>query len=105
MLACKPRVLLESMTASSRRFPNLDSCQPPVPRIGTDRPRFSVLYADPPWPLKGGVSMPYPMMRTRDICALPVSGIAALDCLLFLWAIHSHLPDALDVINAQGLPF
>jgi len=32
-------------------------------------PPFSVLYADPPWRLKGGVKMPYPMMSTRDICA------------------------------------
>lgn len=45
-------------------------------------PPFSVLYADPPWRLKGGVKMPYPMMSTRDICALPVADIAAPDCLL-----------------------
>ena len=49
--------------------------------------------------------MPYPMMRIQDICALPVQGIAALDCALFLWAIHSHLPDALDVIRAWGFTY
>jgi len=61
---------------------------------------FSILYADPPWRLKGGVSMPYPVMRTPDICALPVESIAAPDSVLFLWAVHSHLPEALEVIRA-----
>ena len=49
--------------------------------------------------------MPYPMMRTRDICSLPVVNIAAPDCLLFLWAVPSHLPDALAVIRAWGFEY
>lgn len=49
--------------------------------------------------------MPYPMMRTRDICALPVETIAAADCILFLWAVHSHLPEALEVIQAWGFTY
>ncbi len=49
--------------------------------------------------------MPYPMMRTQDICALPVQYIAALDSILFLWAISSHLPDALAVIRAWGFNY
>jgi len=68
-------------------------------------PPFSVLYADPPWRLKGGVKMPYPMMSTRDICALPVADIVAPDCLLFLWAVPAHLPDALAVIRAWGFSY
>ena len=76
---------------------------PPTPISGL--PLFHVLYADPPWRLKGGVTMPYSMMRTRDICALPVQDIAASDSLLFLWAIHSHLPDALEVIRAWGFTY
>jgi N6-adenosine-specific RNA methylase IME4 len=68
-------------------------------------PPFSVLYADPPWRLKGGVQMPYPMMSTRDICAMPVADIVAPDCLLFLWAVPAHLPDALAVIRAWGFTY
>ena len=49
--------------------------------------------------------MPYPMMRTRDICALPVETIAASDSVLFLWAVHSHLPEALEVIRAWGFTY
>lgn len=49
--------------------------------------------------------MPYPMMRTPDICALPVQNIATVDSLLFLWAIHLHLLDALAVIRAWGFTY
>ncbi len=66
---------------------------------------FAVIYADPPWRLKGGVAMPYPMMATPDICALPIGSIAAPDCALLLWAVHSHLPDALAVIRAWGFAY
>lgn len=90
-------------TADTRRFWGM----PPIPHsfASTPPPQFSVLYADPPWLLKGGVSLPYPMMRTPDISALPVESIAAPDSILFLWAIHSHLPDALEVIRAWGFTY
>jgi len=75
--------------------------------VGTGAPRFHILYADPPWHLGGGTKgrPPYPLMNTRDICALPVSSIAASDCILFLWAVHSHLPDALAVVRAWGFSY
>ena len=77
----------------------------PTPPLPIAPPQFSVLYADPPWRLKGGARMPYPMMATRDICALPVKEIAAPDCLLFLWAVPAHLPDALAVVQAWGFRY
>ena len=48
---------------------------------------------------------PYPTIATKDICALPVGSIAAPDSLLFLWAVPSHLPDALTVIHAWGFTY
>ena len=45
------------------------------------------------------------MMATRDICALPVEHLAAPDCALLLWAVHSHLPDALAVVRAWGFSY
>ncbi len=68
---------------------------------------FQVLYADPPWRLSGSGkgSPPYPMMVTKDISALPVERPAAPDCALLLWAVHSHLPDALAVIRAWGFSY
>ena len=44
-------------------------------------------------------------MATGDICALPVESLAAPDCALLLWAVHSHLPDALAVIRAWGFTY
>ncbi len=37
-----------------------------------------------------------------DILTLPVQDIATQDCLLFLWAVHFHVLDALSVIRAWG---
>ncbi len=70
-------------------------------------PSFGVIYADPPWHLGGSGkgSPPYPLMKTSDICALPVESLAAPDCALLLWAVHSHLPDALAVIQAWGFAY
>ena len=45
------------------------------------------------------------MMQIPDICALQVGNIAAQDSILFLWAVHSHLPDALAVIHAWGFTY
>jgi len=78
-----------------------------APDFGVINPHFGVIYADPPWRLggsgKGGP--PYPLMATRDICALPVKNLAAPDCALLLWAVHSHLPDALAVVRAWGFSY
>ena len=68
--------------------------------------QFGILYADPPWRLGSGKgSPPYPCLSTKVICALPVESIAAQDCALFLWAVHSHLPNALAVIQAWGFTY
>ena len=41
-------------------------------------------------------------MTLDEICALPVSRIAADDCVLFLWATYPKLKEALRVIEAWG---
>lgn len=86
---------------ASRLSSSTSAAQNPV-----DRPRFNVLYADPPWRLGSGKGCPpYPTMTTKDICALPVECLAAPDCVLFLWAVYSHLPDALAVIRGWGFSY
>jgi N6-adenosine-specific RNA methylase IME4/ParB-like chromosome segregation protein Spo0J len=67
--------------------------------------RFGLLYADPPWQLghPDGPSAPeshYPTLPTMEIAALAVP--AAEDALLFLWAVSSLLPEALEVMTAWG---
>jgi N6-adenosine-specific RNA methylase IME4 len=71
---------------------------PPLP----DRP-FELIYADPPWPM-GYPDSPhapenhYPTMSMEAIKALDVP--AADNAVLFLWAVSSLLPEALEVMEA-----
>ena len=44
-------------------------------------------------------------MTLDEICALPVSRIAADDCVLFLWATYPKLKEALLVIEAWGFTY
>ena len=44
-------------------------------------------------------------MSIEDLCALPVSDIAAKDSALFMWATFPQLPDALRLIKAWGFSY
>lgn len=73
--------------------------------------KYNIIYADPPWDYGSG-SFPstsnknaYPLMKTRDICALPIKDIVHPDALLFLWTTMIHIPDALQVIEAWGFNY
>ena len=44
----------------------------------------------------------YPTMSIEEICALPVSELAAKDSTLFLWATFPQLNEAFRVIDAWG---
>ena len=76
--------------------------------------RYNIIYADPPWNFnfqkRKGLSEAakgrlYPTMYGEDIKKIPVAGIAADDCVLFLWIMNSELPLALDVIKAWGFTY
>jgi len=76
--------------------------------------KYQIIYADPPWAFnfqnRKGLSDAakgklYPTMKPRDIIALPVSGLADKDCVLFLWAINSEVPLALKCIEAWGFNY
>jgi N6-adenosine-specific RNA methylase IME4/ParB-like chromosome segregation protein Spo0J len=69
--------------------------------------RFSVIYADPPWPYHDAstdatrrVSGQYPTMSFADIAALPVSDIAASRSVLFMWSTSAVLEQSFRVLNA-----
>lgn len=69
--------------------------------------KYNVILCDPPWRYddasmhRGGALRHYPTMRTRDIARLNVQGIAARDCVLFLWVtdpfiargVHIHIAE------------
>jgi N6-adenosine-specific RNA methylase IME4 len=69
---------------------------------------FDLIYADPPWQL-GSPSSPnspeqhYPTLPTCEIAELAVPTADA--AVLFLWAVSSLLPDALEVISAWGFTY
>ena len=56
--------------------------------------RYPLILADPPWDYESLIPLRsrnhpselYATMTDAEICALPVSDIAADDCVLFLWA-------------------
>ncbi len=86
---------------------------PKFPPLPTQQ--YSVIYADPPWDYKGqlqhagtgsqdtgGALRHYSTVALDDLKALPVSDIAANDCLLFMWATNPHLDQAIDLGKAWG---
>lgn len=78
---------------------------PPLPQG-----KFRTIYADPPWPFddtatRGAAENHYPTMSIAEICALPVSDLAAGDAHLYLWTTNSHLHDAFHVVAAWGFEY
>lgn len=76
--------------------------------------RFHTIMADPPWRFqnRSGKIAPehkrltrYETMTTEDVCALPVSILAANPSHLYLWVPNALLPDGLAVMNAWGFDY
>lgn len=81
-----------------------------LPRAG----QYQAIYADPPWAYQAwsGSAVPsrvaeahYRTMPAADIAALPVSEIAAADCVLFLWVTWPTLPQAMALIKTWGFTY
>ena len=74
--------------------------------------KYKTIYADPPWMERGGGKIQrgadrhYPLMKTRDIMALPVRDLIHPEgCHLYLWTTNNVLPDALKVLEAWGFEY
>ena len=81
--------------------------------------RYNVIYADPPWKYgserpchqtsskhnRGGATKHYNSMSLDDICGLPITEIAADDCVLFMWATFPKLFDSNKVMEAWGFEY
>jgi N6-adenosine-specific RNA methylase IME4 len=68
---------------------------------------FRVIVVDPPWTYDvrandttHRANLPYPSMSLDEIAALPVKGMAAADCILWLWTTNAHMPDAFRILEA-----
>lgn len=73
--------------------------------------QYGTILADPPWlergggKIKRGADRHYPLMHTKDICALPVVDLALPDAHLYLWVTNNFLPDGLKVMAAWGFRY
>ena len=73
--------------------------------------KYQIIYADPPWnergggKIKRGADKHYPLMKTKDIIALPVEKIVAQNAHLYLWTTNNFLLDALIVMKAWGFDY
>lgn len=79
--------------------------KPPIPSRGP----YRVIVVDPPWPSEpnkpvpeGRAYFPYPTMSIEQICAVPVTSVAAEDCVLWLWVTNFHMRYAFQVLDAWG---
>jgi len=79
--------------------------------VGLPQGPFGAIVADPPWSFRtyGGADLapargaqPYPVMSLDSLKALPVGGVAAKDCLLFMWTVSHLQAEATDVARAWG---
>lgn len=69
---------------------------------------YDLVMADPPWLFETysdagkdkSADAHYDTMTLEDIKAMPVSHLGRGDCILWMWATHPMLPQALEVIRA-----
>jgi N6-adenosine-specific RNA methylase IME4 len=73
--------------------------------------KYKTIYADPPWleigggKIKRGADKHYPLMKTKDIIALPVNKLAEDNAHLYLWVTNNFLEDGLDVMRSWGFVY
>lgn len=75
--------------------------------------KYQIIMADPPWHFttrssKGQAKSPSQHYETHGVDwvkRLPVSSLAADDCLLWLWALNHNLHHAMEVMAAWGFEF
>lgn len=75
--------------------------------------KYAAILADPPWGFKTysnkgkrrSADNHYAVMTWQKLVDLPVSNLAAQDCILFLWTTDWILPKALDLIEAWGFTY
>lgn len=87
---------------------------------GLPRGHFGAILADPPWHFQswtngrwkgdGKIFTPqkapeYHTMSIEQIAAMPVSNLAADDCVLFCWGIWVMLPQCLEIVKSWGFEY
>lgn len=76
---------------------------------------FGCILADPPWSFltygnkrttpHRGAEEHYRTMTAVELRDMPVEGVAARDCALFMWVVDSHLVEAIELGRAWGFDY
>ena len=77
--------------------------------------KYNIIYADPPWDYGntknlngqfwGMADKHYPVMKLKDIKALPVLELSDENCYLFLWVTSPFLEKGFEVIKSWGFKY
>lgn len=76
--------------------------------------KYRTIVIDPPWPVKKIVrrvrpnqkkNLDYPIMTIDNIKNLPITSIAAKNCVLFLWTTQAFLPYSFNIISSWGFRY
>jgi N6-adenosine-specific RNA methylase IME4 len=74
--------------------------------------RAGVITIDPPWPFEQysdradrAVTTHYDAMTLDEIKALPIRGLAADDCAVFVWVTWPNMPEWMPVLEAWGVTY
>mgnify|MGYP000911326121 FL=1 len=75
--------------------------------------KYRTIYADPPWPERGGGKIKrgadrhYNLMSVNEIIDMAdfVKSLADENCHLYLWTTNNYLPSALEVMKAWGFAY
>jgi N6-adenosine-specific RNA methylase IME4 len=77
------------------------------PDLSPSAPCYRTILADPPWDIQqhGSAAPPYPLMTVAAIRSLPVGGLAAPNCHLWLWVTNASLFAGRSVMEAWGFTY
>ena len=78
--------------------------------------KYNIIYCDPPWHMNAGavphnngvhtgIEDQYSTMRQDELMRLNIKALAAGKCVLFMWTICSHLPDAIQLMKTWGFEY
>ena len=73
--------------------------------------KYQIIYADPPWPEKGGGKIKrgadrhYKLMSVKEIIELPIKEITADNSHLYLWVTNNYLESGLIVMKEWGFKY
>lgn len=83
------------------------------PQLPKTKKKYNIIYADPPWSFKhysdkGKGRAPdnyYKCQNLQDIKDLPISDLAADDCVLFMWVTYPFLEKGFEVLKSWGFQY